>query len=243
MGSSRLPGKVMLPLGNKFEIEHIFERIANVNEIDEIVLATSKRDADDILGWIGEQVGVPVFRGVENNVLERVFNAADDTNADEIIRITADCPLIDPQVVDVVLSERRKQSSDYASNVLERTFPRGLDVEVFTFDSFRRVHDLASTPAHLEHVTQYYTENPSEFKLVNVASDEVFCDDYLLNRTDLRLTLDELDDYRLLRTVFNNLEYSSTPPFSDAVRYIDEHDLSKLNDSVAQKSPKHASNN
>jgi spore coat polysaccharide biosynthesis protein SpsF len=243
MGSTRLPGKVMLEVGGQYVVKHVLERLNRTNKINNVVLATSKKRADDIIEWVGKQANVTVFRGDEKDVLDRMYRAAKTIEADDVVRITADCPLLAPRVVDAVVTKRREQDADYASNILDRTFPRGLDAEAFTFDSYSRVHEQATRPSHLEHVTPYYLENPDEFDLVNVTSDQVFRDEQLQDRTDLRLTLDELDDYRLLRTVFDGLEYPSTPPFPDVVRYIDEHGLSSINDSVDQKSPRRASDN
>ncbi|MDG5776187.1 glycosyltransferase family protein [Haloarculaceae archaeon H-GB2-1] len=240
MGSSRLPGKVMLPLGGRFELEHVVERVSRATEIDTVIVATTTKTADDIVAWCAEDAGVSVFRGDESNVLDRLYRAAKSVDADEVVRITADCPLLDPAVVDEVVLRRRAAGVDYASNILERTFPRGLDVEAFSWGSFEHVYDCAVDPAELEHVTLYYRDNPSEFSLSNVSSTDVYDEESLLDRTDLRLTLDEAADYRLLRAIFDGLEYENTPSFRDAVRYIDDNQLTSINRAVTQKAPNDA---
>lgn len=243
MSSTRLPGKVMLPLGDCFDLEHVIHRVKNATQIDEVVVATSMKQADDIIAWCTNRTDATVFRGDEANVLDRMYRAATAVDAAEIVRITADCPLVDPAVIDRVVTRRREVSADYSANILKRTFPRGLDVEAFSAESFDEVQAHATEPAHLEHVTQYYRDNPEVFDLVNVTSDEVFDEDWLRNRTDLRLTLDEADDYKLVYGLFENLEYELTPSFPEAVRYIDEQELSNVNASVVQKSTDDASGN
>jgi spore coat polysaccharide biosynthesis protein SpsF len=231
----------MLPLGGAFELHHVINRVKSATEVDEVVVATSTKNSDDIVAWGADEAGTSVFRGDEENVLQRVHGAARSVNASEIVRITADCPLIEPRVIDAVVLQRRETCGDYATNVLNRTFPRGLDVEVFSMGSFSDVLAGATTPAHREHVTLYYREHPSEFDLTNVPSVDVFDQEQLQNRTDLRLTLDELDDYKLLYQVFESLEYELTPSFKEAVRYIDEYGLRTVNQDVTQKSPTDAS--
>lgn len=235
MSSARLPGKVMLPLAGQFEIEHIVQRVQRGSSVDDVIVATSTKAADDIIEWVGEQAGVTVFRGDELNVLDRVFQAAAAAGADEVVRITADCPLLDPGTLDEVVAQRRRSGADYAANVIKRSFPRGLDVEAFSFESFQRVQERASDRPYLEHVTLYYRDHPDEFELRNVASSDVFDDRQLQDRTDLRLTLDEVDDYKLLREVYEALTDDPTPSIGDVVRFIDEHDLSDVNAPVSQK--------
>lgn len=235
MSSSRLPGKVMLPLGGRPQIEHIIQRVNKCTEIDDSVVATSTETTDDVIEWMSERMGVKVFRGDEQNVLDRIYQAASEENADEIVRITGDCPLIDPGTIDSVVEHRRRSGADYASNIIERTFPRGLDVEVFTYESFQRLYRRAGDSAHLEHVTLFYRDHPEEFELANVQSTDVFDDSRLHDRTDLRLTLDEADDYKLLEEIFREVDYDVTPSIRDVVRFVDERELSDVNASVVQK--------
>jgi spore coat polysaccharide biosynthesis protein SpsF len=137
-----------------------------------------------------------------------MFSAATEVDAETVVRITGDCPLIDPDTIDRVVTTLNNSDANYVSNIDERSFPRGLDVEAFTMDSFEAVEAEATRPSHREHVTPYYREYSEEFSLVNITSDEVFDEEYMRNRTDLRLTLDEAADYELLRTIFENVALS-----------------------------------
>ncbi|WP_423751534.1 cytidylyltransferase domain-containing protein [Salinirarus marinus] len=236
MGSTRLPGKVMLPLAGDHVLTHDIRRASAAETVDEVVVATSTKKADDIVARYGDRAGATVSRGSETNVLDRMFEGATAADADVVVRITADCPLLDPETVDTVVRCLVDADADYASNTLDRTFPRGLDVEAFTYAGFERVHERATTSAQLEHVTPYYHQHDDQFDLVNVSSSDVFGEPWLQNRTSLRLTLDEADDYELLRTIYENLPFDGVLPIREAIRYVDEAGLDELNADVEQKS-------
>ncbi|OYR76204.1 hypothetical protein DJ84_22725 [Halorubrum ezzemoulense] len=165
-----------------------------------------------------------------------MYRAACSANADVIVRITGDCPLIDPETIDTVVREVTNGDIQYAANIFERTFPRGLDVEAFTFESFELVHEEATEPHHCEHVTPYYREQEDLFSTKSVTSEDVFDEPQFQRRGDLRLTLDEADDYELLRTIYENVPFDKVLPIREAIRYVDENDLMELNASVEQKS-------
>jgi spore coat polysaccharide biosynthesis protein SpsF len=203
--------------------------------VDKVVIATSTETADDVIEQFGSIRDIETYRGSETNVQQRLYEAVSIHDADTIVRITADCPLIDPETIDTVVSKVNEEGAEYASNTIQRTFPRGLDVEAFTFDSFQDVVSAATTQAEREHVTPYYRNNREEFKLANVTSSEVFDEEQYINRTDLRLTLDEAADYYLFKRIYDDLEYSGTIPIDKAIDYIDAEDLSELNESVRQK--------
>jgi Spore coat polysaccharide biosynthesis protein F, CMP-KDO synthetase homolog len=225
----------MLPLDGSHVLTHDIRRVQEADTIDEVVAATSTKTADDIIARYANRAGVTVFRGSENDVLDRMFSAATETNAEIVVRITGDCPLIDWDVIDAVVNHLVAEGMDYCSNIVERTFPRGLDIEAFSYESFKHVHKNAKEPHHREHVTPYYRENDNQFNLASVTSEEVFDEPWMQDRTDLRLTLDEADDYELLREVYNRVEYEDTLPIRDAVSVIDNQDLHELNADVAQK--------
>jgi spore coat polysaccharide biosynthesis protein SpsF len=235
MGSSRLPGKVLLGLDCEHVLTHVVRRVRAAETIDTVVIATSTETADDAIEQFGNEYGVPVHRGSETHVQQRMFDAATVHGADTVVRITGDCPLIDPGTIDTVVPRVHNENAEYASNTIRRTFPRGLDVESFSYESFKRVVTAATTQSEREHVTPYYRENPDEFDVVNVSSDEVFEDEQNLDRTDLRLTLDEAADYRLLRRIYNELEYTDIIPIREAIEYVDSEGLAELNESVRQK--------
>ncbi len=170
-----------------------------------------------------------------SNVLSRFERAVEEYDPDVVLRITGDCPLIDPAIIDSVVATVSDGEADYASNISNRTFPRGLDVEAFTAESFETVISAAATQAEREHVTPYYRENPDEFEIVNVTSDQVFSEEKYLDRTDLRLTLDEADDYHLLERIYDIVEYGDILPIREAIDLVDNEGLAELNESVRQK--------
>lgn len=237
MGSTRLPGKTMLPLNGKHVIEHDIERVSTAESITETVVATSDLTADDILNRYAERSGATVYRGSETDVLGRMYEAATVTAADTIVRITGDCPLISPRGIDAVVEQLQNTDADYASNTLKRTLPRGLDVEAFTYETFKTVERRATTSDEREHVTLHYRRNQNDFDIVNVTDKETFDAELLHGRDDLRLTLDEADDYDLLRRVYEDLASDSHLAIEDAVSYIDQEGLADLNRGVIQKHP------
>ncbi len=233
MGSSRLPGKVKLPLKGKHVLERVLERITEAENVDDVVVATSTGRQDDIIEKILADK-VSVHRGSEEDVLGRMFEAAEKSDADTIVRITGDCPLLSPKTLDKVVEKLHKEDADYAANILERTFPRGFDVEAFTFSSFQTVEENSGQEHHREHVTPLYRES-NQFKTVNVESKEVFDDEKLIDRADLRLTLDEADDYMLLRKIFEELDEEELLDEKEIIREVEKENLHKINKDIEQK--------
>lgn len=234
MGSTRLPGKMMLPLAGEHVLTHDVRRVSR-SSVDEVVVATTATTADDIVERYAERAGATVFRGSERDVLGRMYGAADETDADVVVRLTGDCPLIDPETIDRVVAPVENGRCDYSANILDRTFPRGLDVEAFSMASFERVESEATSDGDREHVTPFYRRHPDRFELHNVTSDEVFSSNTFRDRTDLRFTLDEADDYELLRNVYENVRFEEVMPVTEAIEYVDANDLAGLNRNVEQK--------
>ena len=235
MGSTRLPGKVMLSLADNHVLTHDVQRVSAADYVDNVVVATSKQTADDIIARYASRAGANVHCGSESDVLGRMYDAARNADADIVVRITGDCPLVDPDTIDEVVSRIVDGDAEYAANITEQTFPRGLDVEAFTFESFERVHEEATEPHHREHVTPYYREDPDRFVTESVVSADVFDEPQFQNRDDLRLTLDEADDYEVLREIYENVPFDDVLPTREAIRYADESDLMSLNAAVEQK--------
>ena len=235
VGSTRLPGKVMYPLDGKHALNHVVARTKSASLVDKTTVATSTETQDDVIDKRMSDSGTYVFRGSESDVLGRMYGAAEAADSDIIVRITGDCPLVDPETIDAVVQPVLDGRAHYAANIFERTFPRGLDVEAFTFKSFSRVHDEATDPHHREHVTPYYRESSEQFDTVSVTSDSVFDDTQFRNRGDLRLTLDEADDYDVLYRIYENVPFDDILPIRDAIGYVDEHGLMELNGNVEQK--------
>ncbi|AZH26320.1 cytidylyltransferase domain-containing protein [Haloplanus aerogenes] len=235
MGSSRLPGKMMYPLACRPVVEHVVRRVQRAETLDELVVAISEHPSDDVLKTTLHDLSVTTFRGSEQDVLARIYDAAVDAGADDIVRICGDTPLLSPAVVDAVVERLWATDADYVYTMEPRTFPRGLDVEAFSARSFEQVADRADQPHQREHVTVYYREHSSEFDLETVTSANVFDDDTLVDRPGLRLTLDEAADYELFRRVYDELDFEGIIALRDAVDYIDSHELASINEHVEQR--------
>lgn len=183
-------------------LAHQLERVSRSQELDIVVVATSCDIGDDILGAFCSSMGVPCFRGSEHDVLERYLHAARHYRADVVVRMTADCPLIDPQVIDRVVSALVESASevDYAANILERTFPRGLDVEAFFMDTLERVARRATSAAAREHVTHHLLrERPDLYSTVSVRDVE--------DHSMYRWTVDVPEDLALIRTIYGHFRH------------------------------------
>lgn len=197
MTSSRLPGKVMLSALGRPLLSHLIDRLRCVATFDELVLATTVNKHDDVLADFARQMNIHCFRGSENNVLERVISAADSVNADIIVEITADCPLIDPEIIEQVIRLYKNNDCDYASNVIQRSYPDGMDVQVFSLDCLKRSAQLTSHPSDQEHVTRHIRLNPQLFKQLHLVAGP------LEHWPELGLVLDEPKDYELIKNILN----------------------------------------
>jgi spore coat polysaccharide biosynthesis protein SpsF (cytidylyltransferase family) len=210
MGSTRLPGKVVAEIGGVPALELEIRRLTKATAIDEIVVATTERAEDDPVVELALRCGVGVVRGDERDVLGRYELAAATVDADVVIRVTGDCPLLDASVVDRVAAAL-EPGVDYASNVLVRTFPVGLDVEAVTRESLERVARTAHSEAAREHVTWHIrAERPDAFVRRSVEDP---CDN-----SDLRWTLDTPEDLVRLRRIVEQLDLVRRPlPYLDVV--------------------------
>lgn len=230
MTSTRLPGKVMMTVLGRPLLDYQIERLKRVQEANGIVIATTNNDADRPVVELAHSLGVGLFRGSEQDVLLRYCGAAAEFHADTIVRITSDCPLIDPSVVDLVIRHYRSASGsfDYVSNILHRTFPRGMDCEVFSRSALDNVHNRAADPFDREHVTRYIYQHPERYRLGNVAADE--------DHSHHRWTVDTMEDFDLVRRMLESL-YPVRPLFSleDCLALAEEHqEWSELNRHVEQ---------
>jgi glutamate-1-semialdehyde aminotransferase/spore coat polysaccharide biosynthesis protein SpsF (cytidylyltransferase family) len=169
MGSSRFPGKTLADLGGRPMLSRVVERVRRANTIHKVVVATSTSAGDTAIAEFCQREIIPCFRGSEDDVLDRFYNAAKEHGAQVVVRITADCPLIDPQVIDQVVERFRRGDCDYANNTLRYTYPDGLDTEVFSMAALERAWREAQKPSEREHVTRYL--RAGGFRVVNVESD------------------------------------------------------------------------
>lgn len=200
MGSTRLPGKVMMDLCGHPVIEHVVNRLKESTLIDNIIIATSENINNQPIIDFCKNKNIGYFVGSEDDVLDRYYQAALNyglSDKDIIIRITSDCPLIDSIVVDKVIKEHLLNDNDYTANVLKCTYPDGLDCEVFNFNALKEAWINANLSSQREHVTLYIRDNPKKFKLANVKNDEDF--------SDLRWTLDEQEDFSFIKEIYKNL--------------------------------------
>ena len=231
MGSTRLPGKILKTVMNKTLLEYQLERVQQSVLIDEIVVATTEKNSDNVIVELCEQLGVNVYRGAECDVLSRYYEAAIEFKADVIVRLTSDCPLIDPIIIDQVIQLHLDQKTgiDYTSNTLARSFPRGLDTEVFSFKALEKAHENASLDSDREHVTAYLYTNRNQFQLANLKS--------IKNLGNHRWTVDMEEDFELIKRIIEAL-YPDYPQFSmqDVVDLLDENPTwLKINAHIEQK--------
>jgi spore coat polysaccharide biosynthesis protein SpsF len=234
MGSTRLPGKVLLDIEGKPMLHRDLDRNLEAKTVDEVVIATTVKPADDA---IIESVSaynhprVSTYRGSEDDVLDRYYQAAKQAKADIVVRITSDCPLVDPDIIDQVIQLLLDDPSlDYAANVLgDLTYPRGLDVQACTFATMEKMWSVATEAEDREHVTLYLRKHPEEFKTAKIQSD--------VDLSTYRWTVDEEDDLRLVREIYKRL-LSVNPHFrmKDVLALFEkEPELFNINHHVHQK--------
>ena len=228
MGSSRLPGKVLTDIGGATMLAQVVRRLRGSTRVDEIVVATSVMLDDDAVADEAAWLGAGVHRGSENDVLGRYLGAAREFRAEAILRITADCPLLDPGVVDLVI-EALTDEVDYASNTHDRSFPRGLDSEALHRDTLERIARLGTSRAAREHVTAFVMEQPALFRIVQVAAE--------VDDSDLRWTVDTADDLAMVRGLHEALGLDrAVRPYREVVAAVRERpELAAGNAHVRQK--------
>lgn len=194
VGSSRLPNKVLKDLCGARVLDRVLHRLGRSQRIQDLLVATTTATQDEAIVEHCQRAGVEVFRGSELDVLDRYYRAAERLRADVLVRITSDCPLIDPEVTDATIQAFLDHGADYASNVRVRTYPRGLDTEVMSGKALERAWREARQPYQREQVTPYIYENPGEFKLHGIEND-TDCSQH-------RWTLDTPEDLQFLQAVY-----------------------------------------
>ena len=201
--STRLPGKILkeLPFGSGISVlEQVVQRLSRTKKLSDIVIATTTETDDDEVVDLAKRIKVKHFRGSQEDVLSRHYFAAKENRLDIVVRITSDCPCIDPEVVDLIVEEHLAEKADFTSSALQRTFPHGLDTEVLSFDVLEKAHFEATEGFEREHVCPYiYRSNPQAFKICGVQAPQKFYG------PDIRVTLDTKEDYALLCAVFDYL--------------------------------------
>lgn len=223
--SSRLPNKVLKIIEDKPLLWHVINRAKQVKNVDQVILITTKREIDEKLINIANESQILSFRGDVLDVLNRHYQCALKYNADPIIRITSDCPLIDPVLVDEILEFFLANDYDYVSNTISPTYPDGLDTEIFSFMALKQAADQATLKSEREHMTAYIKNNPKRFKLYNYKNEQ----DY----SKFRWTVDEKRDLDFVRRIY--LEMSPKKIFSmkDILEIVSKNpEIQKINSGI-----------
>ena len=207
MSSSRLPGKVLRPLLGQPMLERQIERLRRSKGIERLIVATSTDGSDHPIEQLCIRIGLPCFRGSLNDVLDRYYQAACRFGGEVIVRLTGDCPLIDPEIIDRGIAFFLEGAYHYVSNTIERTFPIGLDTELFRIADLREAWSLAVLPSEREHVTPYFHNHPEKYTIGQFRHSE--------NLSHHRWTVDEPADFEFVSRVYEAL-YPSNPCFTTA---------------------------
>jgi spore coat polysaccharide biosynthesis protein SpsF len=232
IGSSRLPGKVMMPLAGKRLLLRLYERVAAANFTDTIIIATTEEDDDDPIVSLCKDNGIEYYRGNSTDLLDRHFKAALPINPDAVVKIPSDCPLIDPNIIDKVLKYYIDNENifDFVSNLHPASYPDGNDVEIFSASALKDAWLNAKKEIEREHTTPYFWENQDKINVGNVEWESG--KDYSMSH---RFTIDYKEDYEFIKRVYEEL-YSEDKIFSllDILNLLDEKpDIKKINEKYA----------
>ena len=218
----------MKDIGGETMLARVVWRVRRAKLLDEVVVATTNKSADAPIVCECSKLGVPVFRGDEQDVLDRYYRAAQANRAEAVVRITSDCPLIDPEIIDDVVQAFLKAKPDYASNTLNHTYPRGLDTEVMDMASLERAWHESNKPHHRLHVTPYIYQNPDLFRLLSIKAE--------LDYSSHRWTVDTHEDLSFVRSVYGRFDNQDTFSWHDVLKVLDrEPELVELNRHIRQK--------
>lgn len=234
MTSTRLPGKILKDVGGKPMLSQQLNRLRDCELVDEIIIATTINETDNEVEELAKSENIECFRGDELDVLSRYTGAARKTNADIVIRLTADCPLIDAEIVDEIIKDliENIDKCDYVSNTEKRTYPRGLDVEAFFADTLFRLDRLGKSQTSREHVTTYLRGENTDLFLIRQVCDEA-------DNSDLRLTVDNAEDLELIRRLYDELNLSEEKlSYREIIKYLrDNPELIEINKGLKTWNP------
>ena len=209
-------------------LARVVRRASRAKTLDGVVVACSTEPGDEAIVQECEQLGVGCFRGSDSDVLDRYYQTSRAFPSDVYVRITSDCPVIDPEVIDKVVRSFAEGGFDYASNTVQRTYPRGLDTEVFTGEGLARIWTEAKEPYQRVHVTPYFYQNPGLFKLGYVTQD--------VDQNEMRWTVDTPDDLRFVSAIYERLGGDDTFSWRDVLALLErEPELAAINQHVQQK--------
>ena len=227
MGSSRLPGKTLMKLDeNDSTLDFVIKQISFSKLIDKIVIATTNLQQDDIIEKNAAKRRIDCYRGSSDDVLDRYYNCAKIFHMDTIVRITADCPIIDPEIVEQVIKKFQSQNYDYVTNTLIRTYPVGTDVEIFSFKALEETWQKAKLPSEREHVTPFIRNKESKFRLGNLENEK--------NLSHLRWTLDRNEDLILIRKIISKINKNPILMRDVLNLFLVEPELVKINEHISQ---------
>jgi spore coat polysaccharide biosynthesis protein SpsF (cytidylyltransferase family) len=226
MGSTRLPGKVMADVAGKPLLRHVIDRVGAIQGVDQVILATPSSEYERPLIQLAKDCAIEIFAGSEDDVLDRYYQAALTYSADAIVRITADCPFLDPVVSSLVVKRFVQGAYDYVSNIHPPSFPDGLDTEVFSVVALERAWREGVLASEREHVTPYIWKNPGKFRVFNVAHDR--------DLSSLRWTVDEPADLEFVRAVYSYLSKKTSVFGMQEVLslLLDHQELQRINHDI-----------
>ena len=229
MGSTRLPGKAMLSVeNNKTVLDFVIKQLQNCKLVDKIIVATTTLEDDNKIANFSKDSGIDCFRGSSDNVLDRYYQCAKEYSVSTIVRIPSDKPLIDPGIVDNLVSVFRNDSYDYITNFLSNpTFPSGTEVEIFSINALKKAWKKAKLPSEKEHVTPYFPNHKSEFKIKHIENSE--------NLSHLRWAVDRIEDLDLVRLIVSKIK--KRPVLMDDIieLFRKEPNLIEINKNVNKK--------
>jgi len=221
LGSTRLPGKILRPLLGKLMLEWELERLKKAKRVDEFVLATTNKTEDDAVVGVGERAEFTCFRGNENDVLDRYYHAAKEAKADVVVRVTGDCPLHDPEVVDRVVEHFFDSGADYAKT--PENYPEGLDTEVFSFKALEDSWKEAKLPSEREHVTLFIRNHPERFRIDSWRTGA-------FDHSSYHWSVDTEADFRFVESVYENLGGDTMFHMNDVLALLErEPKLQEIN--------------
>jgi len=220
--SSRLPGKALIDICGKPALQRVIERLRASKTLDDVIVACTTNPADDVIVELCEKLGCNYFRGSEEDVLDRVLNAARKYNIDVIVEVTADCPLIDWEHIDYLVDDHLHIQCDITSNIIERSFPRGYDIRIFNKDTLERINNEVDNPIDRQHVSTWCYLNPKG-KLNYTYSNIIALPEE--NRPDLDITLDTPEDLELIRWLygFESQGYNMVLTCQEVINLIDTY--------------------
>ena len=235
MGSSRLPGKVLLDVAGKPALTRLLDRLRRCTRIDDIVLATTTLSGDDVLEEWARSEGVQIFRGSEDDVLARVVGAHEALKGEIVVEVTGDCTLLDPEVVDMGVETFLANDCDVVNNFSYATYPEGIDVQVFRFSDLDHVSQTVGDPSVREHVSLFFYEHPELYRIVTLTAPEKW------RGQGLRFQLDYPEDYTFISEIYRRLEPSHGAEFclDDVMNLLRaEPQLLKINAHCREKAPR-----